>query len=257
MASLYLLVGKALNYISGPEAKIILIQILEQIKEQKIANSGKLQKTVLGIFQVTEGINLEEAAESLQGELIKHLQKLQMAYHPVRCQLIEHLRDQMEQWEKDPEVLHSLETWKNNYLENLNLYSLVLILLEEVSKNLEEGKFPSGQELALIIYPIVDEIWSKFREDPELQKSVDALFQEALLGIVQREHRIIGQITRETLESLSNDELNQFIEEKAGNDLQWIRINGSLIGGIVGVLLFVLLNYGYSPLLEFLKYSQW
>lgn len=252
-----LLVGKALTYIAQPETKNILSQILEQIQEQKVANSGKLRKTVLGIFQVTEGINLNEAAEALQIELIKHFQKLQMAYHPVRGQLKEHLIDQVEQWEKDPEILHSLETWKNNYLKDLDLYSLVLAFLEEVTKNLEEGKLPSGQELGPVIYPLVDEIWSKFKEDPELQESLDSLFQEALLSIVQREHKIIGQIARETLESLSNQELNLFIEEKAGNDLQWIRINGSLIGAIVGGILFVLLNYGYGPLLEFLKYSQW
>ncbi|NMA68590.1 MAG: DUF445 domain-containing protein [Desulfitobacterium sp.] len=252
-----LLVGKALNYIAQPEAKLILIQILEQIQEQKVANSGKLQKTVLGIFQATEGINLDEAAESLQMELINHFEKLQMAYHPVRGQLKEHLTAQMEVWENDPETLDSLETWKNKYFIDLELDSLILTLLEEVIKNLEKGKLPSGQELGPAIYPVVDQIWSKFKEDPELQKTLDTLFQEVLLSIVQREHKIIGQITRETLENLSNDELNQFIEEKAGNDLQWIRINGSLIGGIVGAILFVFLNYGYAPLLDLLKLGQW
>ena len=58
-----------------------------------------------------------------------------------------------------------------------------------------------------------------------------------------------GRLVRETLETYSDEDLNRFVEEKAGNDLQWIRINGSMIGGIVGFFLFLLLNFVYDPYL--------
>jgi uncharacterized membrane-anchored protein YjiN (DUF445 family) len=90
--------------------------------------------------------------------------------------------------------------------------------------------------------------------DPNLQETLDPFFRNTLLEIAQKEHSLIGEIVQETLEDLSDDELNRFIEDKAGNDLQWIRINGSIVGGILGFLLFFILNFGYQPLLVILKH---
>jgi len=58
---------------------------------------------------------------------------------------------------------------------------------------------------------------------------------------------MIGGMVRETLAAYTDQDLNRFVEEKAGNDLQWIRINGSMIGGIVGFFLFLFLEFVYAP----------
>lgn len=50
----------------------------------------------------------------------------------------------------------------------------------------------------------------------------------------------IGNMVRDGLEPLTNDRLVALIEDKAGNDLQMIRINGSVVGGLAGMLIFVL-----------------
>ncbi len=51
----------------------------------------------------------------------------------------------------------------------------------------------------------------------------------------------------EYLTDRQTDEAIKFIEDKAGNDLQWIRINGSIIGGLVGIILFMFLRFIYEP----------
>ena len=66
---------------------------------------------------------------------------------------------------------------------------------------------------------------------------------DTLCRVIQNEHDLIGGMVRETLAAYTDQDLNQFVEEKAGNDLQWIRINGSMIGGVVGLLLFLILGF--------------
>jgi Predicted membrane protein len=69
----------------------------------------------------------------------------------------------------------------------------------------------------------------------ELDKGVKG-FLEKQIGY---HHTAIGRMVREGLEPLTNEKLVELIEEKAGNDLQMIRINGSVVGGLVGMLLYV------------------
>ena len=42
-----------------------------------------------------------------------------------------------------------------------------------------------------------------------------------------------------SLEAFTNEKLVEFVESKAGNDLQMIRINGSVVGGLTGMVLYL------------------
>jgi uncharacterized membrane-anchored protein YjiN (DUF445 family) len=53
---------------------------------------------------------------------------------------------------------------------------------------------------------------------------------------------VIGKIVREKLESLDDIGLVMSLEAKVGDDLQWIRINGTVIGALVGVLQYLTLH---------------
>ncbi|WP_019851378.1 DUF445 domain-containing protein [Desulfitobacterium sp. PCE1] len=246
-------IEKGIDFATTPQAKELLIQVLGQIQEKQIGNGGKLQRTILGLFQVTDGINLDEAAEDLQIELILHLRELQAPYHPARGQLKELILEKLQAWERDTGALNTLESWKNTLFTEANLQPFLGSILLQAQESLKEGKLPSGQGLLNVLEPMLEAWWSEIKKDTRFYAIIDQFVQELLAQALQREHAVIGQTVRETLQSLSNEELSYFVEDKAGNDLQWIRINGSLVGGIVGGILFLILNYGYSPLLKLIQ----
>jgi uncharacterized membrane-anchored protein YjiN (DUF445 family) len=246
-------IDEGLELAAQPKVRDMLLQSLGQLQQQQVGNGGMLQKTLLGIFQVTDGLNLDEAADSLQVELILHLRELQHRNHPLRGRLKEIFRERFLNWEQDSETLNTIELWKNTFVLETKLDDVLLSVLQQVLAALREGKLPTGQTLSDFLEPIFVSWWSGFKEDAQLQSILDKLIQDLLIRALQSEHAVIGQVVHETLEGLNDEGLNRFIEDKAGNDLQWIRINGSLVGGMVGAVLFVLLNYGYTPVLEFLR----
>lgn len=81
---------------------------------------------------------------------------------------------------------------------------------------------------------------TKFEQNPALRLKLDKAVKEFLEKQLGYHHTAIGRMVREGLEPLTNDMLVELIEDKAGNDLQMIRINGSVVGGLVGMLLYVL-----------------
>lgn len=80
----------------------------------------------------------------------------------------------------------------------------------------------------------------EFLARPDYQARVD----EALKGLLSRElaehHDVIVGMIEERLAKFSNEELVEFTEEKVADDLQMIRINGSVVGSLVGMALYVL-----------------
>ncbi|KJR45847.1 hypothetical protein UF75_3762 [Desulfosporosinus sp. I2] len=80
----------------------------------------------------------------------------------------------------------------------------------------------------------------KFEQNNDLRLKVDERVKQILENQIGLYHNAIGRMVREGLDPLTDDKLVELIEEKAGNDLQMIRINGSVVGGLAGMLIYVL-----------------
>ncbi|MGL6016377.1 MAG: DUF445 family protein, partial [Selenomonadaceae bacterium] len=71
------------------------------------------------------------------------------------------------------------------------------------------------------------------------QRSLDQGFKHLLEDFLQGQQPAILMIIEEKLARFSDEKLVQFVEERIADDLQMIRINGSLVGAFVGMILYV------------------
>jgi uncharacterized membrane-anchored protein YjiN (DUF445 family) len=65
-----------------------------------------------------------------------------------------------------------------------------------------------------------------------------------LYRFIEMRRDLIGEAISRTLCAYSEDEMRASIEEKVGDDLEWIRLNGAVLGGILGLVLFIVLYAG-------------
>ncbi|MCO5385975.1 MAG: DUF445 domain-containing protein [Desulfosporosinus sp.] len=86
--------------------------------------------------------------------------------------------------------------------------------------------------------------WQGYLEKIEQNQDLRSKVNEEVKSILEKQiiyhHNAIGRIVREGLDPLTDDKLVELIEDKAGNDLQMIRINGSVVGGLAGMLIYLL-----------------
>lgn len=88
------------------------------------------------------------------------------------------------------------------------------------------------------------EIWvTKLKEIPEERAKFNRQMQILLFPLLEKQHGRIGKIVREGLERYSDEMLVELIEQKTGDDLQMIRINGSVVGGLVGMMIYILTHF--------------
>ena len=57
---------------------------------------------------------------------------------------------------------------------------------------------------------------------------------------VQSHQRNVGTLIADTVRGWDTETVTRRIEQQVGEDLQYIRINGTLIGGLVGLVIYTL-----------------
>ena len=86
---------------------------------------------------------------------------------------------------------------------------------------------------------LVDAKIDEFKADAAAQKKFDAMIKDFVENLLEEYRGQIPNMIRERLDKFSDDELTEFVESHVADDLQMIRINGSVCGAMVGMFLYV------------------
>ncbi|MDO4203131.1 MAG: DUF445 domain-containing protein [Selenomonadaceae bacterium] len=83
---------------------------------------------------------------------------------------------------------------------------------------------------------------AEFAGNKVWQARLDEFVKEYLAGQLEAHHDFIIDLIRQRLDELSDEELIELSENYVADDLQIIRINGSVVGGMAGGLLYVIVS---------------
>ena len=135
----------------------------------------------------------------------------------------------------DPETLALAERVRTSIVESLESGPLVRDALARLRARLEEElDDPRGPVADLIdrrLHAGIVELLS----DPERSAAFDRWVRTTADELLRRYHHQIGVTVRENLEALETGALVARIEDRVGADLQFIRLNGAVVGGLVGL----------------------
>lgn len=103
------------------------------------------------------------------------------------------------------------------------------------------AEFLAGDRLTGWLHGMAESAMRQFVASHQLQQQADALLKDWLEAELQGHHDVIVGMIEERLGRLSDKELVEFTEEKVADDLQMIRINGSVVGAIAGMALYAVI----------------
>ena len=86
----------------------------------------------------------------------------------------------------------------------------------------------------------MDQKIDEFIANKSLQRRADLAFKRVMEKELKDHHAFITQMVKERLEEFSDDELIAFVESRVDDDLQMIRINGSVVGSLAGMMLYLI-----------------
>ena len=89
----------------------------------------------------------------------------------------------------------------------------------------------------------LDQLGDRVREDPFIRQLINERLKAALPALVERERHDVSTKIRATVIGWDTHETADRIELSISRDLQCIRINGTLVGGVVGLLIYSLSHW--------------
>jgi uncharacterized membrane-anchored protein YjiN (DUF445 family) len=194
-------------------------------------------------YQVAEvfgGVDLHTAATILQNEIARFAREQGADEGHVRRVLSEGL-DQIEhKLRDDPTFVRGLHAFLVEISDSGTLPVLFRPVLASVqAEGLRELDRPDSPLLRWAVRQL--EGWLERLESNEATRAeVNGWCRQTAELVLDRHHAVIGLLVEEQLARLSDERLVTLIEDRVGEDLNWIRLNGTVLGGLIGVVLYLL-----------------
>ena len=157
--------------------------------------------------------------------------------HPLRRRIEEGLEELAEGLLHDPAMRERVERLKREVLGNPAFARWLDALWERGrARLLQMVREPKGM-LAGQLGNSVADLGAALQRDVRLQVMVNRFARRTLVGVATRYGGQIVRLVSETVKRWDARTVTDRIEGAVGRDLQFIRINGTLVGGLVGVLI--------------------
>jgi uncharacterized membrane-anchored protein YjiN (DUF445 family) len=104
-----------------------------------------------------------------------------------------------------------------------------------ITNDLEKGEESSIKKN---ISGLIQGFGNGIKEDPVMIDKINNFIKNDLLSILLNNKKVIGDLISSTVKSWDGKEVSEKLELEIGKDLQYIRINGTLVGGLIGILIY-------------------
>ena len=155
--------------------------------------------------------------------------------HPLRSKIEEGLVDLAQGLREDPAMRAKVEKMKADMLANPAIAEWWQGVWERLRRKLIAMLRGQGGEDADTLTAMLGEMGEALRDDPRLQLQINRFARRTAVGIATRYGDNIVRLVSETVRRWDARTITDRIEGAVGRDLQFIRMNGTLVGGLVGV----------------------
>ena len=231
--------------VSSEETRQSIRDALAELEREKLGD-GFLSR----LLEVTNTVNLDEGAELIQRHTCHVLAELGRDDSPLQKNAVVLMRDCLSDLRQDAELMHLARQLQERLAYELPIDETIARLFRGMRKHfqmdLKREVDPIAEHmpafythLQTILHIEYQHMLLLVEERPELQKIIAKVLYDLLARSALHAQTLVGVIVSSVLSRLTDEELNHLIYDKVEEDLLWIRVNGSLVGGCIGLFLFV------------------
>ncbi len=160
--------------------------------------------------------------------------------HQLRLSLDTFLAEFAQDLQQDEATIERAEAIKDQVVGNAEVRSLAASAWQSIKDSLLQAAEDPESPLRHSVTQGLLGFGRRLQEDPELTAKVDGWVAE-VAGYLARNHaRSITGIIDETIARWDGEATSRKIELQVGRDLQFIRINGTVVGALAGLVIYTL-----------------
>ena len=156
--------------------------------------------------------------------------------HPMRSRINDQLRDFAVRLRESPEYEARGEQLKADLLDHPAVRAWTATLWSDLKTSIVAAGADPDSEFRRRLAEGIVRLGEQLRADPELRTKVDGWVERTTTYLLDQYRDQVADLITSTIERWDADEAGRRIELQVGRDLQFIRINGTIVGGLVGVI---------------------
>jgi uncharacterized membrane-anchored protein YjiN (DUF445 family) len=178
-------------------------------------------------------------AERVMSGLLSTLREMRNPAHPWRIELAQSVEQWIADLATDPEMRATGERLKAEMLANPLFVEQARALWAEIEGGLHENLDSHAETIAAAFEVALRGLGRWLKEDPARQARFNRWGRLMMLRALLPRRADIGAYVTRVVQQWDSATLVDRLELQVGKDLQYIRINGTLVGGLVGLIIFV------------------
>jgi uncharacterized membrane-anchored protein YjiN (DUF445 family) len=179
------------------------------------------------------------AVERLLGDMVKD------PAHPLRTAFDDAIRDFIDRLQHSPEVIARAEALKEEWLMDEGTVELSRRLwdgIQEAVRGAAGAAGAGGNNLPTPFDNGLREFGVALQSNPAILSEIDDLLIDLTAGVVEKYRVEIGDLIAQTVAGWDPEATSKRFELAVGRDLQFVRINGTLVGGLVGLAIYTVIR---------------
>ncbi|WP_235903444.1 DUF445 domain-containing protein [Taibaiella lutea] len=238
---LHQVVANGLQYfLNQKEHEKLLTLLAAKIKEYIGQNENIIQEKVKeeSFFFVPKFVD-NKLAEKISSGLVRYFDDIEKdKEHRVRKEVEQQLFQFVNDLKNLPKWELALKQMSGNLLNEESLMRYAEDVWASVKKTLNTELSVNDSALQLYFRKTVSDFTANLENDVVLQQRIDEWIRVTAYKYILRNTHAVSTLISNTVGNWKGRDLSHKLELEVGKDLQFIRINGTLVGGLVGLLIY-------------------
>ena len=245
------LLGRSLeSFVEGGHQEPLLDMAASRLEDWLVAHpeafdrmlSNRLPSWVPGIAQ-------RFVDDRLHGEAVRFARAVKSdRQHPFRLAVGRFLADLARDLGEKPELQAQLEAFKHEVFDSPRIRALAASTWATARAALVSLLEDPGSELRIRMVAALQDFGRRLLADHTLQYKIDVWVMQAVEHLVRRYRHDLANVVTETVQRWDAQEASEKIELQIGKDLQFIRINGTVVGSLTGLAIYTVAALVIAPL---------
>lgn len=234
--------GKA----ESEEARQLIHDELEKLVQKKVQGAGLLGMLFASFAKASNIVNVDELTEVIREEAVNFLNEAADGDSETAQRLLGIFYEKLADAENDEALLASLSSARERFVNQLRVEQAVETVFVLMQQHVRDALENSSSEVSRVLRDAIDEemekAWMLLEENERVGVLLDELVHDMVGRSALKAQEMSGVIVREVMEHLTDEQLNKIVYSKVEPDLLWIRMNGSIVGAMIGCVLFAVMT---------------
>ena len=242
-------VALALEPLQKGNVKDQLLTNLMEVMSTELANNKDLirKKVKESTPFLSFGLADKSISEGIFNGLAEFLDEAKNPDSAVRIKIDEYVYNFLDQIKNSEEMRVKINNLILGFAGKKEVQDYVNGIWDEIklsiTNDLEKGDQSSIKNS---ISNLIQGFGTGIKDDPIMIDKINNFIKIDLLSVLLNNKKVIGDLISSTVKSWDGKEVSEKLELEIGKDLQYIRINGTLVGGMIGLIIYgVELLYHY------------